>query len=283
MNANTKYGDAETAHARARTAFSTLSVVLAWLIVAGSAFAADSVVVTTTLIETAARALLGDEVEIVRLMPPGSCPGHFDLEPRQVTALGGARLFVRHDYQAALDAGAQRGGLDPAHIAAVTSYPSFVIPSNYARMCKELADIFARAWPERAGRIRERARAVDARAERVERQTLERAAPLRNRRILAATYQQAFCAWLGLDVVAVFQAGTDESARQLALALDQARLARAESIAGNAPWGPRHLEALTEALDLPGAVLGNFPSSGEPEAYWQLVEENTDALLRARP
>lgn len=238
------------------------------------------VVVTTSLIETAVRDLLGDRCDVVRLLPAGSCPGHFDIEPSHVKALAGAEAFIRHDFQAGLDASAARAGVKAENTISVTSLPAFTIPSNYVAMCRELADNIAEIRPNLKDLLAVRVKALAARADEVEKDVQARAAMWRGRRVLAAHYQRDFCEWLGLDVVAVFHAGTDESAWQLNRAVDMAKTAGAEAVIGNLQWGPKHLNALCEATGLPGAMLSNFPSNGEAGAYWRLLEENVSAVMR---
>ncbi len=241
------------------------------------------VVVTTTLIETAVRDLMEPHVDIIRLMPPGSCPGHFDLSPGQVRAMTGSDLFVRHDYQSSLDDGLIKSGIDTERIPPVPSHDSFVIPESYAAMCRELAARLADAWPDYAPHVHTRARAVEQRAKDEEQRARDRLRPLNGRRVLAANYQQAFCEWAGLNVVAVYFAGADSSAWLLSRAVDMARTAGADAVIGNQQWGERHLEALTEAARLPGIMLGNYPFSGEAGAYWDFFHANVDALINGLP
>jgi len=240
---------------------------------------AAEAVVTTTLIETAMRDLLGNDITIIRLMPPGSCPGHFDLQPADAQSLASAILFVRHDFQAGLDAGVVKSGLESNRIVTVSSRSAFTIPGEYAAMCEELADRLAATWPERAARIAARLFDVRQRARFAEASITERAKRLRGRKVLCAYYQRDFCRWIGLSVVAVFHAGTDESAWQLSRAVDMAMSAQAEAVIGNRQWGPRHLDALAEATGLPGIMLSNFPESGDAGAYWRLLDANVNALL----
>ena len=236
------------------------------------------VVVTTTLIESAMKDLMGPSVEVVRLMPPGSCPGHFDLEPGQVADMASADLFIRHDYQAGLDAGFARSGLDTGRVVSLSSLPAFTIPSNYVAMCAELTARLVRKWPEKENLIRQGLQSIQSKAVDTERDSRLQTESLRGRKVLCARYQKDFCEWIGLNVVAAFNAGTDESAWQLNRAVDMAKTAGAEAVIGNLQWGPQHLEALSEATGLPGIMLSNFPESGEG-AYWTLVEKNVNTLL----
>ena len=242
-----------------------------------------TIAVTTTMLETAVRDLLDNAADVVRLLPPGSCPGHFDIDPNRVHDLLGARLFIRHDFQEALDATLRKAGLDAGRIVALPSRSALTIPGNYLALCEALARELLRIWPEEESHIRAALDQIRARARAEEEKAAQLRRRLRGRRVLCAQYQREFCAWLDLEIVAVFQAGTDESAWQLARAVDMARVAGAEAVVGNLQWGPRHLKALTEASGLTGIMLSNFPESGEAGAYWRLFASNLEALANGLP
>jgi len=59
------------------------------------------------MIATAVRDVAGDAVDIETLMPAGTCPGQFDLEPQQVDACAQG-LVIRHDMQGFLDSPPRR-------------------------------------------------------------------------------------------------------------------------------------------------------------------------------
>ncbi len=255
-----------------------------WLLLAATARAQPlQLAVTTTLLETAARDLLGGDVEVIRILPPGSCPGHFDLEPGQVIRLASAPLFLRHDFQAQLDAGLARAGLDAQRVQGIPSQPAFTIPSAYLLLCEELAPRLIQQWPGQEPAIRQRLEGLRGKAALVEGDIRQRAQPHQGKKILCARYQKEFCEWVGLEAVATYNAGTDESAWLMSRAVDMGKTAGATAVIGNQQWGPRHLEALTEATGLPGIMLSNFPDSGEAGAYWALVEQNIQALETGLP
>ncbi|MDD8044341.1 MAG: zinc ABC transporter substrate-binding protein, partial [Verrucomicrobiota bacterium] len=104
--------------------------LLVWSLLVGFVHG-QAVVVTTTMLESAVRALVGDTIQVVRLLPPGSCPGHFDLEPNQLRGLSEARVVVRHPFQASMYATLLKSGLLRERIAVVETAEPMTIPSQY--------------------------------------------------------------------------------------------------------------------------------------------------------
>ncbi len=256
--------------------------LLVWSLLVGFVHG-QAVVVTTTMLESAVRALVGDTIQVVRLLPPGSCPGHFDLEPNQLRGLSEARVVVRHHFQASMDATLLKSGLLRERIAVVETAEPMTIPSQYAKAAVFLARRLTTAFPEQASSIGLRLGVLREMARLREDKIRDRCARLSGRKVISAVHQVDFCSWLGLEVVGVFESGAEESARNLGRVVALARAGGAELVVGNLQWGTRHLEALSENTGLPGAMLSSFPVTGRPDAYWDLVERNVAALLRGMP
>lgn len=218
---------------------------------------APAVVVTTSLLEQAARDLLGPDspVAVTSLLPPASCPGHFDLSPRLLPALRRARLLLRHDFQAGLDARLEGVAGPDLRIAALPSSGSLLVPAHYEALLQAAADQLARAFTDQADTIAANLAALRPGLEALDRRLHQSARPLAGAPVIAAFHQQDFCRYLGLDVVAVLPPGEDHSPRALQPLLE----APAEAVVGNLQNGRQAAEALAERRQQPVAILSNFP------------------------
>jgi ABC-type Zn uptake system ZnuABC Zn-binding protein ZnuA len=54
----------------------------------------------SSLISNIIQDIAGDKVETRILIPPGKCPGHCDIKPRDIRALANSRAFFIHSFQA---------------------------------------------------------------------------------------------------------------------------------------------------------------------------------------
>ena len=57
------------------------------------------VVASTSLITQIVERIGGDNVNVVNIIPPGQCPGHFDVKPGDIQQLADADLFLLHGWQ----------------------------------------------------------------------------------------------------------------------------------------------------------------------------------------
>jgi ABC-type Zn uptake system ZnuABC Zn-binding protein ZnuA len=258
-----------------------LFVLLLAFPLAGALAAAERpvVVVTTSLIATAVRDVAGDAVDIETLMPAGTCPGQFDLEPQQVRRVRTAVLVIRHDMQGFLDARFAAAGVPAAAVIAPPFGEPFNVPANYAEYCARVAAELARRVPAVAAASGPRLAAIRAQAEHTTAEVRRRAQPLAGVQVVAAAFQAGFLRWLGCDVVATFPPADDPSPGVLKTAVATGRARGAALVVGNEQNGRRVPEAIAQALGVEVAMLSNFPAHLTAGAYGELVEANLKVLL----
>ncbi len=239
-----------------------------------------TVLVTTSLLEAAARELLppDDPVAVVSLVSPGTCPGHFDLSPRLVPELRAALVVARHDFQVRLDDQLRRVGVEEASLVVVRSRGSLLIPGHYLDLVRQLERELSRRLPERQTDLAAHLSRVEARVARLEAEVRARPAPWAGAPVIASSHQAELCSWLGLVVVAELGRAEDTTPREL-----EELLARGPSlVVGNLQEGPQAALVLGERLGRPVAVFSNFPNApGYGLTYDDLLRANLDRLDRA--
>ncbi len=238
------------------------------------------VVVTTSMLECAVRDLLGpgSPVTIVRLVPPGSCPGHFDLSPGMLPTLRKAALILRHDYQAALDAKLRGLGIPEERIASIPSSQSFLIPWNYLRLLEQTARRLEQLIPDERDVLQRALQESRNRLNRLASWMRSRARDWQGAPVVAARFQAEFCRWLGFEVKAVFPRPEDMTPRELRKVL----AAPAALVVGNLQSGGEAATALAERKGVPGAILSNFPDApGYGKGYEGLLRANIERLAGA--
>ncbi|MBN1808936.1 MAG: zinc ABC transporter substrate-binding protein [Planctomycetes bacterium] len=239
-----------------------------------------SVVVTTTMLETAARELVGEnrELSVVRLLPPGSCPGHFDLSPRMVPVMRTAAVVVRHDYQDVLEEKITALGGGDIRVLTVDTPGSLCIPANYLHLVRQMASVLAGEFPDRADTFRSQAVLLEARMSALSDELQARSAPFAGRSVIASFHQKQFCEWLGLDVIGVLARSEEVTPRELEalMALD------ADAVVANLQEGLQAATALAERMRLPLVVFSNFPGVEDyGTSYDDLLRADLDRLESA--
>ncbi|MBN1943088.1 MAG: zinc ABC transporter substrate-binding protein [Phycisphaerae bacterium] len=240
------------------------------------------VAASNSLLECAAKDLLGGDASVLRLAEPGMCPGHFDIRPSQVQQLRRCCVLLRMDFQESMDAklaGAAEAGLKivPVHITG-----GLCEPASYLAACKQTAEALVGVGLLKKEIAAERLRRIEDRMKKLSVQCLKEMEPLKNESVICSVHQEAFCRWLGLDVVATFR-GTDvESVKRLDKALQAGKEKQAKLVVANRPEGRRCADFLAERLEAKAAVFDNFPATNEGQpSFDDMVRDNIKKLLEA--
>jgi len=243
------------------------------------------VATSTSYLEAAARDLLGDDVQVMRLAEPGSCPGHFDIRPSQAAELRRCRLLLRFDFQSSLDSFVSGSdGTNRVQVVEVVMGEGLCKPETYLAGCEQIAKaLVANGWLAQTN-ADARVRAVAVRLEKLGETATNRMARagLRGRSVIASAHQKAFCEWLGLKVAASFRAADSSSVAEIDGAISQGKLAGVKLVVANLPEGRRLADALGERLQAKVAAFGNFPALKNGRvSFDDMVADNVDELVKA--
>jgi ABC-type Zn uptake system ZnuABC Zn-binding protein ZnuA len=239
-----------------------------------------TIVVTTSMLERMALDLMPDEhrMRIERLLPPASCPGHFDLNPKALSTLRSADVVVRHSYQSGIEEKLRNLGARDLMIVALPTPGSLVIPDNYTSVASSLAEALGRRYPRQATGLRSSLARIRSRGKALAAEARSAAAALRAATVVASSNQAEFCRWLGFDVVQELPRPEDVSPR----ILERCFYAHPALIVGNLQEGGQAAEALAERLGVPVAMLSNFPGvDGYGMSHADLVRANVRRLVEA--
>jgi len=247
------------------------------------------VIATTTMIGSMLELLSGEELEIRVLIPPGSCPGHFDFKPADAARISQANLIVRHDFQSYLDRKlvSQNPDLRVAMLESVGhAAGDLLIPSNHLIALEQMKEILESSFSSLAPVFETNFSAAREQIERAGRQARRRIeeADFAGQKVLASFRQAGFARWAWLEVVDQFTNSPDElSVMRLKEIVQSAREQNIAFITGNLHSGGEAVaRAIAAETGLPVCILSNFPGSNERNStYFKLLLDNINLLSKA--
>lgn len=238
------------------------------------------VAVTTSLLECAVQDVFGADqrCELTRLIPPGNCPGHFDITPGAVSRLKDAELMLRHDYQQTVGRKFTQLGGEGLTVEVVETPGSFLIPRNYAELLRQVSAVLIDIFPETRPDVQKNQQKVLTRLTRLEEQLNQAAAVWKGAPVIVAAHQKQFVKHLGFRPVGELKRPSDMSARDLQGLLNTAPAL----IVGNLQSNADAARNLASRMDVPVAVLTNFPGTPEYGSdYFAMVRKNLQRLQQA--
>lgn len=247
---------------------------------------AAEIAVSNSYLYAIVRDLCGEETELFCIVPPGMCPGHFDIKPSDVRRLFSCRLLLAFDYQNSIEQVLPEDGRGPKYHT-VTVPPGMCVPETYLTMTRQTAEILIVEYPERESAFRERLEAIAERIAALEAEcsAVSETLNLRMSSVLTSRHQAMFAEWLGLEVVSTFSGGDTETAANINAVLGKCDGQTPRWIIANRQEGTQLAEALSARLGAPTAEFSNFPAgfsdlTGRP-AFDALVRDNLRRLIEA--
>jgi ABC-type Zn uptake system ZnuABC Zn-binding protein ZnuA len=258
--------------------------------VSGPSFA-----VANSYLEAVVKDVRGVDEEVMMLVPPGMCPGHFDMSPGQVSDLLGCEVLFVFDFQKNISESVPRIKDRGLRVVDVSPGGGLCVPATYIsvveQVCESLAsggesvgsDFSDGYYVDRLGAIRGRINKIGANAK-----ARVAGAGLSGEAVLCSGHQKVFLEWLGFEVAATFPGRDTVTPSKIDGVLKKGRQEGVELVVGNSQEGSELAEAVGEQLDARVVILSNFPicgsgfGEGEGEycrAFDRLIYENVERLL----
>ena len=222
------------------------------------------------------------------LIPPGVCPGHYDVKPSEIEALAHSKAVFIHNYQQNYEniAGAIEAAENPDLIITVLNVTgNWMVPAVQAEAVSKIAQALGEIDPENAeyyaGNATERAQVILDKGEEVKERLLQ--AGVAGVTVICATMQEGFVRWAGFDIVATYGRPEELSPGDVEQLIDEAREAGVALIIDNLQSGTATLGAAIEQdIEAIPVTISNFPGGLEKTETWEkAIDKNVDLLLAA--
>lgn len=257
--------------------------LVVWLGVAAVASPAAPlrVVATTSLLASVLRDVGGERVQVSTLIPPASCPGHFDLRPSDVALISRSGVLFAHQFERFVDRLSEVAG-KRVQVHRIAVEGNWLVPDTYVRAAELVAQRLIQLDPagklhyqRRLNLLRQRARALDVEL----RQRLAEAGVPRTP-VVGAQMLEPLLRWMGLHLAATYGRAEDLTPTGWQQVTRAAREAGARLVADNLQSGANTGAELARELGVPHVVLSNFPGGFSGTADWErCLRENVRRVI----
>ena len=265
-----------------------VGILVTAFVLAQHAQPSTDIMAGSSLIGNIIQDVAGDKMETRTLIPPGLCPGHYDVKPSDIEALANSKALFIHDYQQYFQNinGAVEAAENPDLIITVLNVTgNWMVPAVQAEAVGKIAQALGELDPENAAYYQERAaereQAILAYGEDVKNELQE--AGVDGVKVLCAEMQQGFVRWAGFDVVATFGRPEDLNPADVAQLITDAKDAGVALVIDNLQSGSATLGATMEQdIEAIPVTISNFPGGLENTETWEkAIDKNVALLLEA--
>lgn len=222
------------------------------------------------------------------LIPPGMCPGHYDVKPSDVETLANSRVLIIHNWQQNMKniIGLVEAADNPDLVIKVIDVPDMpMVPQVQAETTDKIARALGEIDPENSAyyqeKATERAQAILAKGAEVKNKLQD--ANVSGVKVLCVEYQAGFAEWAGFDVVATYGRPEDLSPADVTQLITEAEQAGVALVIDNLQSGSATLGAAMEPdIEAIQVTISNFPGGFENTETWEkALDKNVDLLLEA--
>ncbi len=243
----------------------------------------------SSLINNIIQGVAGGKLQARTLVPPGMCPGHYDVKPSDIETLANSEALFIHDYQqnmkniTGLVEAADNPDLD---VKVIDVEGNWMAPPVQAEAVDKIAQALGEIDPANSAyyqeRASERTQSILAKGEEIQGKLKE--AGVSEVKVTCAQMQAGFITWAGFDVVATYGRPEELSVAEMEKLVVEAREAGVTMVIDNLQSGATATsEAMARDIRATQVTLSNFPGGfADTETWEKAIDKNIDLLLKAQ-
>ena len=263
-----------------------LGVLVTFLVRAQHAQPSVDIVGGSVFISNIIQDVADDKLESRPFIPPGMCPGHYDVKPSDIEALANSKAFFVHNYQQNYEnvTGLIEAAQNPDLIIRVIDITgNWMTPPVQAEAVDEIAQALGELDEENAAHYQEKAaervQVILAKGEKVKGRLLE--AGVEDVKVICADMQAGFVSWAGFDIVATYGRPEDLSVAGKERLVVEAQEAGVALVIDNLQSGAAET-SMAQDIGAIQVTISNFPGGFENTEIWEnAIDKNVDLLLEA--
>ncbi len=243
------------------------------------------VVTSTSLLAQIVERVGGDKVDVVNVIPPAQCPGHFDVKPDDIKKLADADVFLMHGWQGEkftedLIASADNPDLS---VHRIDVKGNWMTPQTQSQAIDLIAGIINQADAESSADFQKNAESFKAsvNAKGAEMADKLAGANVSEINVMCAEQQAGFVQWAGFNIVATYGRPDSLTPQVVKELVDKGREGKVTLIIDNVQSGQDAGAGIAEELGSTRVILSNFPGCYENTETWEKTIEYNVALLLA--
>lgn len=241
------------------------------------------VVATTSMMETVLRQVGGKHVQVSVLIPPSSCPGHYDLRPGDLAAVNRTGILFRHGWEAIVQRIQQAAG-KPIRIHTVQVAGNWLTPELYIEAGKQVAHTLSQIDPANRAYYQRNSEQLRQQAQKVAQAVKQQvqSTGLVGTPVICSAQQASLLSWLGLEVVGTYGRTEDLTPTLLHQLIQEGKQRKIRLVVDNLQSGADTGVQLAKELGARHVVLSNFPGGFPNTSTWeQCLRHNVDRLVLA--
>jgi len=246
------------------------------------------VVTSTSLIASLVERVGGNRVDVVNIIPPAQCPGHFDVKPGDIQRLADADLFFLHGWQGEMfseELIASANNPDLTVVTVVEGLGSdWMTPSGQLAATDKITDALCQVDAENSSVYRESATEYKGKISAKEAEIKAKLGQVNPSgvNVMCADMQAGFVEWAGFNIIATYDRNDLSIPQVVRELVDTGREENITLIIDNLQSGQDAGKGVAEELGCRRIILSNFPGGLDNTETWEkAIDRNVELILGA--
>ncbi len=249
-----------------------------------------SVVTSTSLIAQVVKRVGGDGVDVINIIPPAQCPGHFDIKPGDIQKLADAELFLLHGWQGekfSQDLITSANNTDLTVVTLdiqTTENQNWMVPAVQMEAVDIITSALCQVDNENSAAYQQSTAEYKDKISAKEAEIKAKLAGenLSSINVMCAEMQAGFVNWVGFNITTTYGRPDSLTPQVMRELVDTGREARVTLIIDNLQSGKDTGKAIAEELGSTRIILSNFPGGFPDTETWEkAIAKNIELILAA--
>jgi zinc transport system substrate-binding protein len=252
-----------------------------FLLMAGFTYGQD-LAATTSVLSSIIRDIGGEKIRVVTLVPPGSCPGHFDLKAGDLKVIEKSGILFAHGFEEYLGIIISSVNNPDFKPLTVEIKGSWFIPHNQKEAYRRISGILSSRFPQHSDFFEQNRKKAEEEINKVDNQLkkLFDDKKLNGIPVICNSHIAEMIAYMGFDVAATYGRKEELTAVDIKNLIKLCRERKVRIIIDNLQAGSDTGRVIADELNLPHLAISNFPGVfPKTPTLRQTLYENANRIL----
>ncbi|MBN2536426.1 MAG: zinc ABC transporter substrate-binding protein [Spirochaetales bacterium] len=231
------------------------------------------VVTTTSLIEQIVHRIGDEKVDVINIIPPAQCPGHFDVKPKDIQKLADADIFLLHGWQGEKFSNQLISSVENPDLTVerLDIQGNWMVPSVQREAAEKIKEILVNQDAKNSSYYEKQTlryiELISAKEEEIKAKL--KTVDITRIKVLCAEMQVGFVKWTGLSVVAAYGLPDSLTPGVVKELVDKGKSEKVSLIIDNLQSSKDAGKGIAEELNCPRIILSNFPGGVKDTETWE--------------